>query len=146
MIISWSFIIDQDMVLSTFVSIGKFLKDVRHIIWNELSYSILYLSKVYIFLWYFNEIKLYTKNIQPKIPFGRCDSGGCERHTEIPLSELHRVNYHTVLNICFCNVCLLISGRLLDTVSYQICILPHFCQVGWNDSMEWYTTSMSVLW
>ena len=55
------------MVLSTFVTIGKFVKDVWYIIWNELSYPILYLRKVYIFLWYCDEIKLYTKYVHPKI-------------------------------------------------------------------------------
>ena len=82
------------MIISTFVPIGKLLKDVLHIVWNELPYPILYLRKVCIFMWYFDEIKLYAKDIQPKIPFGHCDSGGwlddrllCQKISEFTLKS-----------------------------------------------------------
>ena len=52
LLIGWSFVIDQGMVISTFVPVGKFCKMLG--MWNELPYPLLYLREVCIFLWYFD--------------------------------------------------------------------------------------------
>ena len=61
----------------SFCQMANFCKMYSNVIWSELPYTIIYSRKVCIFLWYFDKkIKLYAKNVHPKIPIGRSDSGG----------------------------------------------------------------------